>query len=210
MSNLLFGVLGLHILSFTINTIGSTVLNALVWSLLLKLPTETGRTARRHGELKKEVLRWKQQMTATSAQDEFAKWAKLRRKHDKALDEYEQINKILISLKVRFDLVFGTIRWLLTSGLKIFILFWYSKTPAFTLPLRWFPYPIEWLLAFPRAPTGTVSVNVWSSVCSTVVCQIGGAIIGLSTIHTAPAKGPVREDGAKAVEEEKMQGVATD
>jgi CHD5-like protein len=28
-------------------------------------------------------------MNATSSQDEFAKWAKLRRRHDKAMDEYE-------------------------------------------------------------------------------------------------------------------------
>lgn len=32
-------------------------------------------------------------MTATSAQDQFAKWAKLRRKHDKTLEEYEQCSK---------------------------------------------------------------------------------------------------------------------
>ncbi|KAI5303748.1 GET complex subunit get1, partial [Ascosphaera pollenicola] len=89
-SCLLLGVLALHVVIFAINTVGTAVLGALEWSVNLKLPTATGRTARRHQELKKEVLHYKQQMTATSAQDEFAKWAKLRRKHDKILDEYEQ------------------------------------------------------------------------------------------------------------------------
>jgi hypothetical protein len=31
-------------------------------------------------------------MNNTSSQDEFAKWAKLRRKHDKAMDEYETMS----------------------------------------------------------------------------------------------------------------------
>ena len=31
----------------------------------------------------------KREMNATSSQDEFAKWAKLRRRHDKTLEEYD-------------------------------------------------------------------------------------------------------------------------
>ena len=35
-------------------------------------------------------------MNATSSQDEFAKWAKLRRRHDKAMEEYEAMSKYTI------------------------------------------------------------------------------------------------------------------
>lgn len=40
-------------------------------------------------KLKREVVQLKREMNATSSQDEFAKWAKLRRRHDKTLEEYE-------------------------------------------------------------------------------------------------------------------------
>lgn len=40
--------------------------------------------------LRKEVVKLNREMTNTSAQDDFAKWAKLRRQHDKKKAEYEQ------------------------------------------------------------------------------------------------------------------------
>lgn len=35
------------------------------------------------------MLELKRDMNNTSSQDEFAKWAKLRRKYDKTMEEYE-------------------------------------------------------------------------------------------------------------------------
>jgi len=35
-------------------------------------------------------VRLNREMTATSAQDDFAKWARLRRDHDKAKDKYDK------------------------------------------------------------------------------------------------------------------------
>ncbi|KAI5295101.1 GET complex subunit get1 [Ascosphaera acerosa] len=212
---LLLGVLALHIVIYAVSAIGTAALNALVsalsptgmatapqdtnppsqaWSLVVKLPTKTGDTARRRAALKTEVVQLKQQMTATSAQDEFAKWAKLRRKHDKALEQYEQCNKTLVASKVRFNLILGSVRWAATSGLKIGVLFWNSKTPAFALPPRWLPYSVEWVLSFPRAPVGTVSIQVWSAACATVVKLVGGAVTG----SWGPAAPPAPGDAATA------------
>lgn len=39
--------------------------------------------------MKRETLRLKREMNSTSSQDEFAKWAKLRRRHDKSMEDYE-------------------------------------------------------------------------------------------------------------------------
>jgi hypothetical protein len=36
------------------------------------------------------VVRLKREMAAISAQDDFARWAKLRRQHDKALEEHDK------------------------------------------------------------------------------------------------------------------------
>jgi hypothetical protein len=40
--------------------------------------------------LRREVVRLKREMNAISAQDDFAKWAKLRREHDKAMEEHDR------------------------------------------------------------------------------------------------------------------------
>ena len=45
-------------------------------------------------ELRGEVVRLKREMNATSSQDQFAKWAKLRRQHDKVVAEYEETCKM--------------------------------------------------------------------------------------------------------------------
>jgi hypothetical protein len=41
--------------------------------------------------MKREVVRLKRELNGVSAQDDFAKWAKLRRQHDKAVVEFENI-----------------------------------------------------------------------------------------------------------------------
>lgn len=41
------------------------------------------------------------------------------------------------------------------------------------------PWPVEWILAFPRCPYGGVSINVWSMVCASVVYLVGGALLEL-------------------------------
>jgi predicted translin family RNA/ssDNA-binding protein len=41
-------------------------------------------------KLRGEVVRLSREMKATSAQDNFAKWARLRREHDKAKEAYEK------------------------------------------------------------------------------------------------------------------------
>lgn len=58
--------------------------------LYSQLPTSTSADVRRQSELRREVLRLKREMNGTSSQDDFAKWAKLRRQHDKTLAEYDQ------------------------------------------------------------------------------------------------------------------------
>jgi hypothetical protein len=84
--------------------------------------------------------------------------------------------------KTSFDWSVKSARWLSTNGLKIFLQFWYSKTPVFALPEGWFPYYVEWVLSFPRAPLGSVSIQVWSNVCATAVAFLG-EIIGAMLVQ---------------------------
>ena len=53
-------------------------------------------SAAKQRTLRKQVLEDKAQLAKTSSQDEFAKWAKLRRKVDKGLADLEKTSECLI------------------------------------------------------------------------------------------------------------------
>lgn len=69
------------------------------------------------------------------------------------------------------------IRWTSTSGIKLALQFWHSKTPIFTYPRGWFPWQVEWVLGFPRCPYGGVSIGVWSNCCSIVIALVGELVM---------------------------------
>ena len=39
----------------------------------------------------------------------------------------------------------------------------------FWIPAGWVPYYVEWILSFPRAPVGSVSINVWGIACASML-----------------------------------------
>lgn len=39
------------------------------------------------------------------------------------------------------------------------------------------PVYVEWLLAFPRAPRGSVSIQMWGIACATIVQLVGAAVV---------------------------------
>ena len=73
----------------TSKTIIATNAHRQLWILYNKLPTSTSANVEAQTTLRREVVRLKREMNATSSQDEFAKWAKIRRQHDKVLAEYD-------------------------------------------------------------------------------------------------------------------------
>lgn len=44
--------------------------------------------------------------------------------------------------------------WLGTTGVKGGVQWWYKKEPVFWLPAGTFPYWVEYIVAFPKAPKG--------------------------------------------------------
>lgn len=67
--------------------------NSQIWAAFSKLPTPTARNAAEVSLLRAEVVRLKKELASVSAQDEFSKWAKLRRQHDKAMAEHDKKGK---------------------------------------------------------------------------------------------------------------------
>jgi hypothetical protein len=54
----------------------------------------------------------------------------------------------------------------------MFLQFWFSRQPMFWIPQGWVPSAIEWGLSFPRAPMGSVSINVWSFAVGQIVALV--------------------------------------
>lgn len=122
---------------------------------------------------KKELFDTRQQMNATSAQDEFSKWAKLRRKVDKLTGEVDEQNKLISSGQFFFSILFKGLMFILNMAIPWMLSSYYSTTPMFYLPPGdWFG-PLGYLFSFPKAPVGAVSTTVWTMVCGRVLTLVG-------------------------------------
>jgi len=121
-----------------------------------------------HRRLKTSVLCTKKDLLEVSAQDHFAKWARLRRKLDKDAADLERMSAEVAALRTTFSLKFNAAIWILTTGAQFTIGWWYRRTPVFYLPRGWFG-PFTWWLSLPFAPAGSVSCGVWQMACQRVI-----------------------------------------
>lgn len=83
------------------------------------------------------------------------------------------------------------LRWLGTQGVNFILNTWYSKQAMFWLPQGWVPYQVEWILSFPKAPLGSISVNVWGIACSSVIVLVTQAIASLWALRITAGKAGV-------------------
>lgn len=164
---LALSILAISIISSLVSILGSSAIIGSLFNVWIRLrhSSESAKIAKK----KKELWDLKQQLNQTSAQDQFAKWAKIRRKLDSTMAEYEKMQSGMASQKTAFDARLKPFFWLITSGASLVIMTWYRSTPVFFLPKGWFGSTWEWWLAFPSAPKGALSVSVWMMVCNRVI-----------------------------------------
>lgn len=106
------------------------------------------------------------------------------------------------SFRASFDSIVSKLRWLGTQGVNFILNTWYAKQPMFWLPQGWVPYQAEWVLSLPRAPLGSISVNVWAIACGSVIGMISEGIIALWTL----SHGSVKTPGQKVKMERPVEG----
>jgi hypothetical protein len=203
MPSLLLVVFLLQLVIYIINTFGAETIDQLLWVLYSKLPTPTSKAAREQIRLKGEVVRIKRQLAAVSAQDDFARWAKLRRQQDKAMAEFEKSDNALKSSQTTFMRIASTLRWVSTNGLRLFVQIWFRRIPMFWIPEGWVPGYVEWILSFPKAPRGSVSINVWGIACRSVITLSGRAIKATYILATGK---PVEAEKPQAFKADVKQG----
>lgn len=69
----------------------------------------------------------------------------------------------------------------------------------FWIPAGWVPYYVEWILSFPRAPLGSVSINVWGIACASMLALVSEAVAAgwvLATRRAVPV-GETKTQGEK-------------
>ncbi|KAG6004812.1 hypothetical protein E4U21_000768 [Claviceps maximensis] len=197
MTRVLFTILIVELVSQFINAVGASMINNLIWALINHLPTSTSKAAVKQRRLQTEYLKARRDLNATSSQDEFAKWAKLRRQHDKLLEQLEAAKKGLEATRSQFDKYMSAIRILVTTVPQYVLPFWYGKEPMFWLPHGWFPYYAEWIISFPRAPLGSVSAASWQLACSGVLKLLIEVILLIGRQFFTPSKTKVHMPAAK-------------
>jgi hypothetical protein len=69
------------------------------------------------------------------------------------------------------------------------IQFWYAKQPMFWLPAGRVPYYGEWLLSCPRAPMGSISIQVWGMACASVILLVSDAVVAVVGLVMVAMKG---------------------
>lgn len=79
-----------------------------------------------------------------------------------------------------FDKILTVLRVVVTRAPQYFLPFWYATEPMFWLPYGWFPYWAEWILSFPRAPIGSVSIASWQLACTGVIALFSDLIVGIA------------------------------
>ncbi|KAG0025915.1 GET complex subunit get1 [Podila clonocystis] len=159
---LAIGVLLVVLLAEFIGLIGKTQTTAWAYDLYLKV-MHKDRIAKQR-LLKKEVLTLKNDLARTSSQDEFAKWAKLRRKMDSKIADLEKMTSELHVSKASFEIKFKGLLWFITSGIQFLMVAWFRRVPVFYLPMGWFG-PAEIVLSLPFAERGSVSIAIWFYFC---------------------------------------------
>lgn len=164
--SLLITVFLLAFVTQLISWIGKKVLCDWAYEVYLRISRNS--LAERQRTLKAEILNNKSELLKTSAQDQFAKWARLRRSVDKGLADLEKLNSEVASAKSGFSTKFNSVIWVFTSGVNLAVGYWYGRQAVFFLPEQWLG-PLTWWLSFPFAPRGSVSVGVWSFACKRVI-----------------------------------------
>ncbi|GAA5860161.1 hypothetical protein JCM8547_009209 [Rhodosporidiobolus lusitaniae] len=187
--------LGLLLVSFVIQLIswvGSDSLASLVYAPFVP-------ANKAHKDKKAEILQLRAELAATSSQDEFSKWARIRRKLDKAVQELEATATDTASARKAFSSKFKSALWILTTVIPFVISSYHRKSPVFFLPQGWFG-PLGWWLSLPSAPAGALAVSLWTMAVKRTLVSVHAAVTGL-----VPT--PAERTAAQFVKEQEKQKV---
>ena len=191
-------LLSIVLFNTVISLIGRAAISSLLYTIVFTylLPNEQHKKQR---ALKREIIKNRTDLSNTSAQDDFAKWAKIRRKVDKQVAELEAMSEptslrlatanadelstrtdaSLASHRSSFDKVIKAVIFIGTTGLQWSFTTRHSRSAIVYLPKDWFG-PLTWFLGLPFAPKGALGCTVFIMLVKRfigIVTRIGKDIV---------------------------------
>ncbi|GFU33855.1 guided entry of tail-anchored proteins factor 1 [Nephila pilipes] len=117
--------------------------------------------------LRRQACDLKAELGSISMVDEFAKYAKIKRKVIKVTDELSHQADVRSSYTMKVRLIATFALYALMSCTVIFLLWNYRKIPVIVLPEEYL-YPFNSLLSYPSGVPGGISLTSWLFICGTV------------------------------------------
>ena len=119
-------------------------------------------------QLRKDLKQLEEEIKTINMVDQFAQYAKLERKINKAKDELAKYKKskseVFLKLKLGTNIIFHIVQLIC----MLFIIWNYRSEPLISLPSGWV-WPVGRILAFPTGISGAIGVTAWLLVCRSVV-----------------------------------------
>lgn len=156
-----------------ITAVGKSHIEKFIWKILCQYNLAPSSSKIKESAKKSQELRdLTKQRNAISAQDNYAKWTKLNRSIDKLDAEIKLLNESLTTDQAHVGKYLGYVITVFTTLPIWFFRVWFRKSSIFYLPAGVLPYPVEWFLALPFMPTGTVGLTIWMFALNSVVGSI--------------------------------------
>ncbi|XP_063303261.1 guided entry of tail-anchored proteins factor 1 [Pelobates fuscus] len=119
-------------------------------------------------QMRSEIQTMRQELSAISMMDEFAKYARLERKINKMTDKLKTHVKARSAQLAKIKWVVSIVFYVIQAALMISLIWKYYSEPVTVLPSKWIA-PLERLVAFPTGIAGGVGITCWLVVCNKVV-----------------------------------------
>ncbi|GBN09113.1 Tail-anchored protein insertion receptor WRB [Araneus ventricosus] len=135
-----------------------------VVKMLLQVIT---RETEMEANLRRQACDLKAELGSISMVDEFAKYAKIKRKVGKVTDEltHQAEMRSSYTLKVRF--IATAALYAVMSCTVIFLLWNYRKIPVVVMPEDWL-FPLGYFLSYPSGIPGGISLTTWLLISGSV------------------------------------------
>ncbi|KAJ2367116.1 GET complex subunit get1 [Coemansia sp. RSA 2607] len=170
-SFLLIAVFVVELVSTVVDAIGYSAIAAMLWGAYSRV--SNNRKAQKRAQLRASITQMRNALRTISSVDEFARWAKLRRRLDGESAEFERVSGELAIERTAFSLYVNLVLRVVVYGTRAALGLYYYRTAVFYVPGNWF-YPVVWTLSLPSAPMGSVSVAVWAFACNRVCRRAAG------------------------------------
>ena len=109
--------------------------------------------------LKKEMVVLEKELRGTSAMDEFAKWARIRRELDGVTKKHQDLKSDESMKKLTVQLKVTSFLWIITTISHVCCSLYFRSDAMFYVPKML--GPLDGYLSLPFAPDNSVSVVVW-------------------------------------------------